>query len=257
MHKTGSTSLQNRLVNVNTHLNSLGWNYLYNNSVGNSSVLVDIQHKEGEAVYLVKNAIKELINAAERDVNMLSGEHFFAIHDEQEIQRLYSILSQKFNEIEVVVYLRRQDKVALSFKQQATKGNQKGVFLSSILCGHSSSALPEIGRDLKKYLSYFEKLEMWARVFGEKNIKVLDFDNLYEKDICADFSKAVNMPIKLESLRSNEGVTRLVSLVLHRLLEKGSSSKLIAKVRKSFKAYSGDKVLPTQSEAKAFYDDSF
>ncbi|MEP0071222.1 MAG: hypothetical protein ABJE79_00855 [Marinomonas sp.] len=254
MHKTGSTSLQKQLVNVNARLNKLDWNYLYNNPVGNSSVLVDIEYKDKSIFYVVNNKIEELLSEAKSAVNILSGEHFFAISDGREVQRLHHILSQKFNEIEVVVYLRRQDKVALSFKQQATKGNRKDVFLSSMLCGHSSAALPELIPNLKTYLSYSQKLEMWAKVFGAKNIKVLDFDNLYEKDICADFSRAVNMPFKLKSLRSNEGVSRLASLVLHRLLERGSSSRLIAKIRGGFKEYRGDKVLPKRSEAKAFYD---
>ena len=86
--------------------------------------------------------------------------------DPDEINRLYSYLSQLFSEIEILVYLRRQDLLALSLFSTRIKGGEpwpKEVF-------------PEIDNDIPYYFDYLALLKNYADVFGGNSVKVRKFE---------------------------------------------------------------------------------
>lgn len=81
-----------------------------------------------------------------------------------EVQRLHDFLSEFFDEIEVSVYLRRQDRVALSLYSTNLKSG-----------GAPDQILPRVAAD-SKYYNYDRFLALWEDVFGAGAITVRLFE---------------------------------------------------------------------------------
>ncbi|WP_418135116.1 glycosyltransferase family 2 protein [Psychromonas sp. GE-S-Ul-11] len=231
-HKTGSSSLQKSLLNAKEQLNELNWDFLHLDKDGNSSNIVEFEHDKLGLITRISNKIDQLINNVQYDNNIISGEHLSAINNKKLLLSLKNKLNKEFSNIKIVVYLRRQDKLALSFKQQSSKGTKRNQLISSVLCGHSPNALPELTTALYEYLDFNKKISLWEEVFGEENIIIANFDELHGNDICLDFSTRLNLQTKLESLFINEGVNRRQSLVSHKLIENNAPPHVIRKIRK-------------------------
>lgn len=251
MHKTGSTSLQQSLVESKSQLQQHNWDFIHLDPLGNSSLFVDVK-KESSITTSISPILEAKLKGVNHENTIISGEHFSAINNKAALEDLNAQLDKYFDEVKIVIYLRRQDKIALSFKQQASKGLKKDHMLSSMLCGHSTHPLPTLTDDLTQYLDFHAKLTLWSMVFGKENLIVADFDNLENKDICDDFSKRVKLPITLTSQRSNEGVTRRFSLFSHRFIEKGLDPEVALHLRGKLNNDS-EKVLPSRVEAIQFY----
>jgi tetratricopeptide (TPR) repeat protein len=95
----------------------------------------------------------------------------------EEIARLYGFLSQFFDDIRVCIYLRRQDRVALSLYTTLLKSGNAPTGL-----------LPEVHTD-DPYFNYDRSLSLWESVFGRENIRVGLFDRkeLVGGSVVSDF----------------------------------------------------------------------
>lgn len=253
-HKTGSSSLQLALLKKKTELQKAGWEFISLDGAGNSSAFIKLS-EESPVNYSISSKLYTYLASSSQNNVVLSGEHFSFLNSLNELKRLKKGALKYFNNIKIVVYLRRQDKLALSFKQQAAKNSKAGLMPSSKLCGHSISALPDLNQDIKEYLDFNKKVKLWESCFGGDALIVRLFEEKYliNGDICLDFSKVVNLPVPLESLRINEGINRLQSLYTHCLLDLNVHPDLIKHVRTKLPA-DKKKVLPTQVEALKFYD---
>lgn len=251
MHKTGSTSLQQSLVESKYQLQQNDWDFIHLDPLGNSSLFVDVK-KDSVITTSISPMLELRLKKLSYNNIIISGEHFSAINSVLTLDDLKATLQKYFDKVTIIIYLRRQDKLALSFKQQASKGLKKDHMLSSMLCGHSTYPLPCLTDDLTHYLDYHAKLTLWSRIFGEENLIVADFDNLEGKDICIDFSKRVKLPISLASKRTNEGVMRRFSLFSHRFIEKGLEPEMALNLRGKIKNDT-QKVLSSRAEAIQFY----
>lgn len=251
MHKTGSTSLQQSLVESKSQLQQHNWDFIHLDPLGNSSLFVDVK-KESSIITSISPSLEAKLTDVHYENTIISGEHFSAINNKAALENLSTRLEKQFDQVKIVIYLRRQDKIALSFKQQASKGLKKDHMLSSMLCGHSTNPLPTLTDDLTQYLDFHAKLTLWSTVFGKDNLIVADFDNLENKDICFDFAKRVALPISLTSQRTNEGVTRRFSLFSHRFIEKGLDPEFALNLRGKLNNDT-EKVLPSRVEAIEFY----
>lgn len=253
-HKTGTTSLQRSLNSVKKELSKNHWGFVNDIYKGNSSYYITPHIENGQVKYkLSDDFYRALKREAKNNHNViLSGEHFFALNDIDMIATMFNKLSDLFSDIRVVVYLRRQDKLALSFKQQASKGIKKNFQLSSMLCGHSSSALPELNESLIEYLDYYNKMSLWISIFGEDNVVLKNFDNMEGGDVCIDFGKIIKLPILLPKVEMNEGVTRDFSLLSHKLLSLDCDSNYLKEIRNHLPK-KGKKILLPRNEAIDFY----
>lgn len=252
-HKTGSSSLQLALYNNRSNLLDVGWEFLSLDKLGNSSSFIKIKGSESME-YEVSSDFDGFLGKSTQDNVIVSGEHFSLLNNEEEISKLKETILCYFDKVVIIVYLRRQDKLALSFKQQAAKCSVPKLMLSSCLCGHSASALPELTDDLKKYLDFESKIKIWCNIFGKESVSLRLFEknNLIDGDICSDFPRIINLPYSLESIRVNEGVSRLYSLCSHLLINLDYPSVIVDKVRSKINRDSC-KVMPSKKEAQEFY----
>ena len=259
-HKTGSSSLQGSLLKASNELKKSGWVYFSLDRLGNSSSFINSQNKNGVFIRELSERFEEVLKSNQDKNLIISGEHFSLLGKDEEniINDIYSLSARYFDSTKVVVYLRRQDKLGLSFKQQAAKGSAIDKMVSSQLCGHSDSPLPELTSALRGYLDFNRNVRLWASYFGKESLRVRLFEKeqLVDGDICADFSNVMNLPFKLESLRVNEGITRQFSLCSHLLIRSKLAPKLIIDVRNTIKkhpTYSKDKIEVARVDAINFY----
>ena len=111
-----------------------------------------------------------------------SSEHFHSrVRQRHEIVRLYDRLAPLYDRIRILVYLRRQDALALSAYNTALQaGETRALTLSRI-----TATTP--------YYDYLSLLQRWAEVFGEDALEVRLFDkaHLVSGDVVADCCEVV------------------------------------------------------------------
>lgn len=185
MHKTGSTSIQRALYDCRDKLRDKGW-YLFTqtapnrvSSIGNANSWVEFKgHGPSFSAFLNPNIYEELANIGSNVI--LSAEELAWINSESEIQSIYSSLSSIFEEIKIVVYLRRQDKHLLSHYHQGFKNPNS---TARRFYGSDLNVFPEFKPYYNEYLDYSRKLRLWESKFGNDSFIV----RFFEKDLLIDF----------------------------------------------------------------------
>lgn len=186
-HKTGTTSIQQA---CRLHLSPSG-NVGYFNIRPSGTRIV---HSEG-----VQSQFKASIDleTAERVFRpdekkrfssfIASDEELFWIQDPENIFSFSQILKDRFSEVTVICYLRRQDLLAVSHRKQVMAGGMP----ASRFYGITATPLPEYQEHLHSYFDYAEKISnVWARSFGKENIRLVPYDKkeLVNGDVVDDFS---------------------------------------------------------------------
>ncbi|MDJ0662189.1 MAG: hypothetical protein QNJ42_22285 [Crocosphaera sp.] len=254
--KTGTTTLQNFLAKNRQNLLSHG--YLYPNSPGktnhlklpvfasNSTKFLDIhqflQLDTPEKVNQFKkkfpNKLKQEIISSNCQNVVFSSEHCSSrLIDEQEIEQLKKLLADFFDEIEVIIYLRRQDKFLASSYSTAIRAGNTSPFKIP------STAI------IKNRYNYYNILHKFAKVFGNNKITVRIFESsqMVNGDLIQDFMNTIG----LETDKSYQFVNNLnasldiYSLEYVRILNKNlrkiikhNPEKHINKIIKRLETYS-------------------
>ena len=92
----------------------------------------------------------------------------------------------KFEEIEIITYLRRQDKWADSFyREYITWPRQRETRCFEKFC--SEELLPT-------WLNYENRLAELDRIFGKSSMKVMSYDDRQHKDLVDDFIEVLQLP---------------------------------------------------------------
>lgn len=152
-------------------------------------VALDIRSEQDAANYRkqLAAALTEELHAVEpANTLLISSEHFHSRLDTREsIARLKSFLAPWAEEFEVMLYLRRQDRVALShYSTKIKSGNpEPAVFPSA-----DEDGLPY-------YYDYERIFANWAGVFGEAAIRVRLFEReeLKNGDLITDFCETAGI----------------------------------------------------------------
>ncbi|WP_229794089.1 hypothetical protein [Arenicella chitinivorans] len=117
---------------------------------------------------------------------VISSEHFHSrLKSVEEVKALADLLSPYASKVSVVVYLRRQDKVAVS--------------LFSTRCKETNSSLqilPEASSNVDSYYDYYALLERWSEVFGEEALVIRRFEGPRRgaNALLLDFCDAAGLP---------------------------------------------------------------
>lgn len=137
------------------------------------------------------NFLNKELNNIPSNINtvIISSEHFHSrLIYESSIYKLSNYLKKYFNQIEVVLYLRRQDRVAVS------------LYSTAIKLGHFNyNIFPKI-ENTNTYYNYHSLVTKWGSVFGKENLKIRLYDYIIinQKNIIYDFLKCFNLIIKPE-----------------------------------------------------------
>ena len=231
-HKTGSTSLQYALQHSTEELLLSGVRFVSGNVSGNSSDFVTINAHGSRVQATVSKAFFEMLEVGLGGNAIISAEHLSLIEDVQEIRKLERYVKRYYDEVVIVAYVRRQDKLSISFKQQAAKQAHRGASPSSLLCGHDhTKPLPDLHWTLLNYLQFYKKYQLWSEVFGASNVffRVYDRAFLEEGCICKDFSFLLGMKYGMKSFSVNEGFGVVKTYLKHYLIEK-KAPELLARL---------------------------
>jgi hypothetical protein len=204
--KTGSTSIQNFLA-TNSSVLSEKHGIFYprhpklfshiNHSPLAASLLYDVNvsflsgHKRASPIEL-SQALSEVCASTPSDTVVLSSEYLSSRFNKGNITVLSGIL--KLFDVTVVVYLRRQDEMALSTFSTSTRSG-------------SRHWLTEKQVQVKEYRYNFRELvDLWAEKFGTDRIivRVYEKDKLNRGDAIHDFMSVLG----IENLSGLSGVDR-------------------------------------------------
>ncbi len=206
--KTGSTTIQAFLAQNRHELPAQGFHYPRSfglpNQVGltiyarDAAVIDDLPKRRGLATQeeverhqaaLAEDFAREVAPLDGKGLDLLlSSEHLHSrITSVEEVQRLHDLLAQFCDELRIVVYLRRQDRVAVSLLSTRLKVGGLGfrhVFLK-----------PTERQEI--YYNYAELLERYAKVFGRANLRVRLFEprRFVNGDLIDDYSTTVGLPV--------------------------------------------------------------
>lgn len=259
-HKTGSTSLQHFLYNKQKYLNKNDFNYFSKNALGlnerdkcsNSWIKINkknLLNENGVEIKKMHSLCKKLFSSNHQNV-ILSSENFSWIFHKK-ILRSFSIeLKKYFYKIKIIIYLRRQDEMAVSFLQECSK---KPNLPESRIFEFTTRAIPKINSSQYLYLNYYEKLLLWRNTFGKENLIVRCYNkkSLIGGDVVTDFLHVLKIPpipnVRKLLNRSNGFEATKVGHILNRCIK---DKKLNKDIRK-YLDHSGI-FLPSKEEAKKY-----
>ena len=282
IEKTGTTALQSFLADNRQLMQDYGYAYLESLGLPNNRRLPtycieDDRHDDHHEVLNIvglgeRNVWKqqfvqafadELKNLPEHiHTVVISSEHMHSrLLRASEVQTLKNLLDQFFDEIEVVVYLRRQDQLATSLYSTALK------------CGHSfETILPQVP-PFDPYYNFELLLVKWVGIFGKKAVtpRLFDRSELINHDLVEDFLHTTGMTaVDLKKCqlpgRQNESLQPVAQAFLHQankhipMLIDGHFNPLREQLTFHLEShFSGKPGLPPRAQAIKFcamFDDS-
>ena len=215
MHKTGSTSIQNSLAELDDE------KFYYarilsspNHSVGMFGAFAE-RPDRGHVRKMVlrrKRTVEEIVGEAKRGIKasiteagertlVISGEGMLRL-GEKDLQRLRMFFERHgYNEFEILAYIRPPGGYMSSAIQQRIRAGGFKDF-------RIEKSLPD----------YREKFEKFDQVFGAENVKLSKFDRALLKngDVVEDFCERSGIPVdSIEIIRKNEAVSRLTVLLVY------------------------------------------
>lgn len=176
-----------------------------------------------------------------------------------EIKRIARLLRPLFDQIEVVVYLRRQDLYALSAYSTSVRGGKQESFSFETINAQGP------------YYDYRLLLENWSEVFGPEALQVRLFEKsrLIGNDVVSDFASITKISkLKLDLAKPssvNEALSFTALCVLREFNTLAESdSRLLGYTKADVRSYlldavqeihdSHGRVLPGKAAALAFYE---
>lgn len=195
----------------------------------------------------------EVAAAAPDSVFIYSSEHCQSrLIEPSELERLYALMRRFFKDIVVLVYLRRQDQVAVSRHSTAMKSGNTGV-----------NVIDPATVD-RRFYDYAALLERWSGVFGRTKMVVARYipSTLIGGSILPDFCNRMRIPkLRQIDMRRNESLRpphqeflRRMNERLPRFVSGGLNPR-----RGNIEAYvaavgSGPGRRPSRETARAFYE---
>lgn len=251
-HKTGTSSIQHVLRGSRNALERQGVAYLLpdDRTARNASSLVKVsgEREAFSARFADDKADRLLQPRAPR--NIVSAEGFFWFSDPEEVGRFAALARARFERITVLAYLRRQDRLAVSHRNQVRKAAQALQFY-----GLRADPLPEYRPYLHRYFDYAAKLlDLWGGAFGRDNVVAVPFERavLTDGDVVADFAARTGIALACDGpvIRnaSSSGLARM--FVDLKLAELGLSPDARRGIVRQFGREG--LFLPTRDEARAF-----
>ncbi len=200
----------------------------------------------------------------DHDALLLSSEHFHSrLVAQEDVSSLFDLLSEVCNEFKVIVYLRRQDRMAASYASTYFKSGQGGGLEG--FRKHLEGLVVD-----GPYFDYWHLLSTWAKVFGNESIapRLYSRAQLFHNDLLSDFAHAIELPmdslpaaqLKRDNVSlSNSAVDSLSAFTRHFPIDSGDTDCVRnQQLRARFIAHLEDE-LPgqlnvfTRAEAEQFY----
>ena len=252
-HKTGTSSIQKALAVNQKYLASCG--VITTSKTGQIGITKDMLNVTLTLATETINFLEHL----ECDTLVLSNENYSWL-SESESDRFVKILRNYTDKVEGIIYLRRQDKLAISHKQQGAK-----AIRASIVYGHELAALPTtLSAAAQKYLNFYEKVKHWKNLLDDLVIRRFEPATFHDGNLIFDFlhHTKIDQRIKPDLFTIpglfNESTSRENQLFLHQTSsyfpDNSKIKKLITPIITKDIGGSNTKLMPSKAEAKTFYD---
>lgn len=262
-HKTGTTSIQEALFENPEILKKHNLSYFFKRTIdtqiargknannwlrsdhmfaGNLDIGFTILHSEKLAHQLSRFS---------GDV-IISAEQFSYVFLEKELINFKASLNKYFDEIQIIVYLRRQDQQIISHHNEGSKYSQRRP--TNLFYGNEPIAIPEHQKHFRLYLDYHRKLSMWANIFKKENIIIRIFDktSLLNGDSVSDFFNTIGIPDFKTPIYTNKSTNFEKAKIGFLMNQVGvPATPLRNMINNSL--YSTRKLLPKRKDAQEFY----
>lgn len=188
LHKTGTSSLQKSLSNDSLRLRIMHGIRFFNESY--AGINLNKMISWGYDTDVKFQLIDSIYNSAIQDLQkgnsniIISSEDLSLLQDDA-VQRMSEDLNEVFSNINIIIYLRRQDRMAVSLKLQGVKTPQQ-----MLMMGAEDSPLPiNLRNSALNYLSYDRLLIRWKNSFPRARIIIRKYNrsDLIGKDTVTDF----------------------------------------------------------------------
>jgi hypothetical protein len=206
-HKTGSTSIQHFLKDNTSILKSHGYYYptegaYYYPPEASASLLAHaVLNRRPEYIgntpidhdACVNDIQKSILQSGAENI-IVSSEHFSHAHTDNAVQKISDVFLSLFENIIVIIYLRRQDLRLESMYAQ-------GVKTGSITMEFNDYLNASAG------WNYYDLLKPWINIFGLKNIVIRPFENsqFFGNSLINDFMHLINCEIPIiDSPKKNQ-----------------------------------------------------
>ncbi|MBD5476929.1 MAG: hypothetical protein HDR17_13285 [Lachnospiraceae bacterium] len=191
--KTGTTALQNFLLQNDDKLQKYGWSYPIL-SEDKTQDMSDIE-SSGNAFYIYKDSISmgnkqvweegmDVVLKHLKNKNVIISAEGISVDG---IEQFITGARGKYENVKVVVYLRRQDREIESlYNQHIKNGREHGTFDEYV----------KSDTNLKKWFNYLSKLDSVSRIIGRENfiVRVYEKQQLIGNDIVTDFLSVLGIP---------------------------------------------------------------
>lgn len=199
IHKTGTSTLQKTFFSNLESLERYGWDLFcvdprHNSDPrGNANSWVDFTGEGADFRATWNSDIYQQLGKQTNNL-LISSEELAWVFDPADILAMRNHLSKIFDDIKVVMYIRRQDKQLYSHFQQGFKYPHSSA---RKFYGYQLTPLPDYQPHFDHYLNYHKKYLVWSSVFGAENliVKVYERKNLINHDIVDDFSSILGMEL--------------------------------------------------------------
>lgn len=272
--KTGSTSIQHFLDENRKKLSKQNISLLYRAGKFNNRKLPaycmsesktdsftrnhNIDNEDSRLLWkenFKKDLVSELIQTKKRFNHLLvTSEHFQSrLSSKEEVLKLKELLTPYATEFQIIAYLRRQDRAAIS--------------RDSTICRSGGIPGELLDKNIKSenlFYNYHNFLNNWESVFGINNISLRVYDDIVmnKKSIISDFAVTagiesgdkMKMPKKLNSKLSSESRDIIIWFD-----KQHSNSNAIELTFRKFildeleLIYNGPEALPSKQDALRFY----
>lgn len=270
--KTGSTSIQNVLAGSRDALLPLGFAYpvspgRHNHTrlalfAGDSGRTKGLARRDAVAAGSGSGALRgwlerelaQEIEALPDQVQtvVFSNEHCHSrLVTPATVGRLHDLLAPHFDRLEVIVYLRRQDELAISRYSTALRtGNVSGEIFPARPDGRSWT-----------YFDYAGMLDRWVQVFGRDAVRPRLFgrEHFRDGDLILDFLDAcgiAGLPLPEQEMVRNSSITPAAQdflLRFNRIFARDPNKRRPAWIRDFLgQQWRGPGRLPPRAEAEAF-----
>lgn len=180
------------------------------------------------------------------DTALYSNEWLYCA-DQSFVESISTQLKSKFD-TKIVVYLRRQDKFAVSKYQQRSKNKARK--------SHSGAVALPMKWDFQA--DYHSRLQPWIKYFGKENMRVRIFDSntLDNGDVVVDFFNLLNLSCKPDEIVHSNLSTGLEKTKMGHLLKISGlyeSNPLLA--NQIYQSANNDgKLQPSRTDAREYYE---
>ncbi len=256
-HKTGTSSIQAALNSQRKNIEKREYVVFDKNpdgserSNGNALPWIRFRPSTSTRIKGVINAnLPQALASSGKNV-IISAETFSWIFSRRQIHWLQRRLTQHFDQMLVIAYIRRQDKQALSHFQQASK---QDAIVASRFYGATNRALPVFHKRLLAYLDYNQRLSNWADAFGDNNISIGIFDEreLVNNDVVSDFFHRAGFDSPQRAFRENTSSGAQQTKIGHLVSAEEFSPRHWKLLMRDID--NTGKLLPSRINAKEFYE---